>query len=95
MKEQFYFIDARCGRHIPQDGALAQINAKMQAYDRCIVSRTTLEDICLSLNEIAEGFDRKHTRGRHIRVDISFGADAYIHAGRATYTCLSVNEYLG
>lgn len=94
MTEQLYFINAHYGGNIPC-GVLSLINEKMQSYDRCIASATTLIDICLTLNKILEDYNSEHKRGRRVSVKLSFGEDAYIHVGRITYTCLSVNENLG
>lgn len=95
MTEQLYFINAKSGVHIPEGGALSLIHAKMQSYDRCLATMTTLEDICLTLNKIAEGYAAIHPKGRKIHVKLLTGEDAYIRASRVTYHCLSINENLG
>lgn len=95
MTEQLYFINAKSGVHIPEGGALSLIHAKMQSYDRCLATMTTLEDICLTLNKIAENYAAIHPKGRKIHVKLLTGEDAYIRASRVTYHCLSVNENLG
>ena len=95
MTEQLYFINAKSGVHIPEGGALSLIHAKMQSYDRCIATMTALEDICLTLNKIAEDYAAIHPKGPKIQVRLLMGADAYISASRVTYRCLSVNENLG
>lgn len=89
----FYFISAKTGQHIPNGGALFLIHKEMLTYDHCVADAAGLAAICGELKAIAQDFRRKHTKGKCIDVSLAVGLDeAYIHAGRITYTCIGVKN---